>query len=206
MQAVQRPKIRGDGCRPSSHNQKLAAARPEATLLRCTTVRHRSMTICFLPNEITHLPTKCTLGHFFTFCPDPPILGPGPFCPAFYVCKASGSSVDLGPGQLKALVQMEGDRRLFTVAATLLPRRTQPMADNYLGRQSRTDGGPIYFTRPFQVPDTRTARGQHGPAARQSHVRIPANDSFRAETRNTSLKLCREADCTICSAKHTDTD
>ena len=79
------------------------------------------------------------------------------------------------------------------------------MADDYRGRQSQTGGGPIYFTRPFQVPDTRTARGQHGPAARQSRVRIPATDQVWAETRNTSLKLCREADCTICT-KHTDTD
>ena len=65
---------------------------------------------------------------------------------------------------------------LFTIAVTLLPRRTQPMADNYLGRQSRTGGGTIYFMRPFQVPGTRTARGQHGPAARQSRVRIPVPD------------------------------
>ena len=68
------------------------------------------------------------------------------------------------------------------------------MADIYRGRQSLTGGGTIYFTLPFQVPDTRTARGQHGPAARQSRVRILA-----AKTRNTSLKLCREADCTICT-------
>ena len=90
---------------------------------------------------------------------------------------------------------------MFTIAVTLLPRRTQPMADNYRGRQSRTGGGAIHFTRPVQVPDMLTARGQHGPAARQSRGRIPA-----AETRNISLKLCREADCSICSAKHTDTD
>ena len=63
---------------------------------------------------------------------------------------------------------------MFTLAVTLLPRRTQPMADNYRGRQSRTGRGTICFTRPFQVPDTRTARGQHGPAARQSRVRFPA--------------------------------
>ena len=63
---------------------------------------------------------------------------------------------------------------MFTIAVTLLPLRTQPMADNYLGRQSRTGGGTIYFMEPFQVPDTRTARGQHGPAARQSRVRIRA--------------------------------
>ena len=94
---------------------------------------------------------------------------------------------------------MEGDKRLFTIAVTLLPRRTQPMADNYRGWQSRTGGGTIYFTRPFQVPEMRTARGQHGPAARQSRVRFPATDLCRAETRDTSLKLCSEADCTICS-------
>ena len=82
---------------------------------------------------------------------------------------------------------------MFTIAVTLLPRRTQPMADNYRGRQSRTGG-------PFQVPDTRIARGQHGPAARQSRVRFPGTDQFRAETKSTSLKLCLEADCTICSA------
>ena len=126
--------------------------------------------------------TNCTLcPHFFTLCPDPPILCPDPpiLCPAFYV-----------------LLQLRGSRAvethwfrwkeidvLFTIAVTLLPRRTQPMADNYRGSQSRswesdsrTGGGPIYFTRPFQVPDTRTARGQHDPAARQSRVRIPATD------------------------------
>ena len=91
---------------------------------------------------------------------------------------------------------MEGDRRFFTIAVSLLPRRTQPMADNYRGSESQTGGGAIHF----QVPDTRTARGQHGLAARQSRVRFPATDPFWAETRNTSLKLCREADCTICSA------
>ena len=51
------------------------------------------------------------------------------------------------------------------------------MADNYLGRQSRTDGGAVHVTRPFQVPDTRTARGQHGPAARQSRVQFPVTDT-----------------------------
>ena len=105
---------------------------------------------------------------------------------------------------------MEGNRTFFTIAVSLLPQRTQRMADSFRGRpgQSRTGGGTIYFTLPFQVPDTRTARGQHGPAARQSRVRIPATDSVRAETRNTSLKLCREADCTVRSApsKHKDTD
>ena len=34
----------------------------------------------------------------------------------------------------------------------------------------------------------------------------PVTDLFLAETANTSLKLCNKADCTICSAKHTDTD
>ena len=64
----------------------------------------------------------------------------------------------------------------YPSTVTLLPRRleTQPMADNYRSKQSRTGGGPIYFTLPFQDPDTRTARGQHGPAARQSRVRFPA--------------------------------
>ena len=71
---------------------------------------------------------------------------------------------------------MEGNRRFFTIAVTRLPRRTQPMADNYRGTQSRTGGGTIYFTQAFEVPDTLTARGQHGPAARQSQVRIPATD------------------------------
>ena len=127
------------------------------------------------------------------------------------------------PHSLPSLLRLQGLRKLsgFRAAETLwfrlsfclqslslsCHRRMQPMADNYQGRQSRTGGGPIYFTLPFQVPDTRTARGQPGPAARQSCVRIPATDSFPAETRNTSLKLFREADCTLCSepAKHTDT-
>ena len=117
-----------------------------------------------------------SLPTFPLFAQTPPILCPDPtiLCPAFYVRTASGSSVDLS-GSLNTMVQMEGDRR-FTIAVTLLPRKTQPMADNYRGRQSRTGGVTIYCTRPFQVADTRTARGQHGLAARQSRVRILVTD------------------------------
>ena len=63
----------------------------------------------------------------------------------------------------------KGTDVLFTIAVTLLPQRTQLIVDNYRGRQSRTSG-------PFQVPNTRTARGQHGPVARQSRVRFPVTN------------------------------
>ena len=157
-----------------------------------------------LPNDFTSFPTKCTLCPLFTLCPDPLILCPDPpiLCPAFYVRMASCSSVDLGQFKRKVTQWFRWKEIdvLFTIAVTLLPRKTQPMADIYLRRQSRTGGGTIYCTRPVQVPDTRAARGQHGPAARQSRVRFPGTDQFRAETKSTSLKLCLEADCTICSA------
>ena len=138
------------------------------------------MTNFSLPNEITPLPTNSTLCPLFHSLPRPPHSLPRP------------------PHSLPSLLRLQGLRQLrgsravethwfrwkeidvlFTIAVTLLPRRTQvtqPMADNYQGRQSRTGGGTIYFMLPFQVPDTRTARGQHGPAARQSRVRIPATD------------------------------
>ena len=47
--------------------------------------------------------------------------------------------------------------------------------------------------------------GWHGRAARQSLDRIPVTDIFLAETANTSLKLRREEQCTICRV-HSDTD
>ena len=54
-----------------------------------------------LPNEITPLPTKCTLCPLFHSLPRPPPSLPRPpiLSPALYVCKASCSSLDLG--QLK---------------------------------------------------------------------------------------------------------
>ena len=115
-----------------------------------------------LPDEFTSLPTKCTLCPPFHSLPRPPHFFPRP------------------PNSLPSLLRLQGLRQLrgsqavvsslFTIAVTRLPRKTQPMADIDRGRQSRTGGGTIYCTRPFQVPDTLTARGQHGPAARQSRV------------------------------------
>ena len=67
-------------------------------------------------------------------------------------------------------------------------------------------GGTVCFTVPFQVDDRRSCNGWHGRAARQSLVQILVTDPFLAETANTCLTLCSEADCTVCSAKHTDTD
>ena len=116
--------------------------------------RTRRINNFYLPSEIApfKLPQNCTLcPHLFNLCPDPPILCPDP--PNLW------KEIDVS----------------FTIAVTLLPRRTQLMADNYQG-ESRTGGCSIFFTRPFQVPDTRTALGQHGPAARQSRVGIPATD------------------------------
>ena len=53
-----------------------------------------TMTNFLCPTKLHLCPQTALFAHFFTLCPDPPIL-----CPAFYVRKASGSSVDLG--QLK---------------------------------------------------------------------------------------------------------
>ena len=135
------------------------------------------MTNFSMPNKITPLPQNALFAHFFTLCLDPPHSLPRP-----------PNSLP-SPLRSQGLRQLRGSRAvethwfrwkeidvLFTIAATLLPQRTQPMADNYRGRQLRTGGGTIYFTRPFQVRNTRAARGQHGPAARQSRVRIPATD------------------------------
>ena len=60
----------------------------------------------------------------------------------------------------------------------------------------------------FKVADRRSCNGWHGQAARQSRPsrdRILVTDIFRAETANTSLKLAREAQCTIYRG-HSDTD
>ena len=162
--------------------------------------------ILSLPNEITSLPTKCTLPTFSLFAQTPPFFAQTtPFLSSLLRSQGLWQLHRSRAAETHWFRWKEIDV-MFTIAVTLLERRTQPTADNYLGRQSLTGEGPIYFNRPFQVPDTLTARGQHSPAARQSRVRIPATDSFRAETRNTSFKLCWESDCTICSAKHIDTD
>ena len=129
------------------------------------------------PTKLLLCPQNALFAYFFSLCPDPPHSLPRP-----------PHSLP-SPLRSQGHLQLRGSRAvetqwfrwkeidvLFTIAVTLLPRRTQPMADNYLGRQSRTGGGTIYFTWPFQIPNTRTARGQHGPAARQSRVRIPATD------------------------------
>ena len=67
-------------------------------------------------------------------------------------------------------------------------------------------GGTLSSPVPCQVDDRRSCNGWHGRAGRQSRVRIHVSDLFQAETANTNLKLCREAYCTVCRAKHTDTD
>ena len=80
-----------------------------------------------LPNEITSLPTKCTRCFFFTR-PPPFFAQPSTFT---------------RPPAARA-IEIHGDwfrwkdiKVLFTIAVTLLrPRRTQPMAGNFLGRQS----------------------------------------------------------------------
>ena len=119
------------------------------------------------PNEITYLPKKCTL------------------CPLFYSLPRPTHSLHRPSHSFPSLLRSQGLRELhgswavkthwfrwkeidvlFTIAVTLLPRRRQSMADNYRDRESRTAGGPIYFTLPFQVPDMLTARWQHGPVAR----------------------------------------
>ena len=89
--------------------------------------------------------------------------------------------------------------KLMSLSAQLERNRWQVLT-------SVCSGGTLSTPVPFQVDDRRSCNGWHGRAARQSRVRIPATDSFRAEHRNTSLKLCREADCTNCSAKHADTE
>ena len=53
---------------------------------------------------------------------------------------------------------------LFTIAVTLLPRKTQPMADNYLGRQSWTGGAAevqlfhATFSSSWHADSTQAAR------------------------------------------------
>ena len=149
----------------------------------------------------------CTLCPLFQSLPRPPHPLPRPDYSLPSPLRSQGSRQLCGSREVEThRFRWKEIDVLFTIAVSLLPRRTQPMAYNYRGRQSRAGGGAIHVTQPFQVPDTRTTRGQHGPAARQSRVRIPATDSVLAETRNTSLKLCSEADCTICSANHADTD
>ena len=61
-------------------------------------------------------------------------------------------------------------------------------------------GGTLYSPAPFQVPDRLSCNCLHWRLARQSPVRIPVTDLCRAKT---SLKLCWEAACTICSANST---
>ena len=145
-------------------------------LCRLPTLYSLSSNFLF-PQKFTLFPQNSFFSHFFTLFFRPPhsfSRNPHPFS-------------SLLPSQ--GFRQLRGSRAaethwfrwkeidvLFTIAVTLLPQRTQLMADNYLGSQSRTGGGTIYFTRPFQVRDTRTTRGQHGPAIRQSRVRIPATD------------------------------
>ena len=105
------------------------------------------------------LPTKM---HFFRLCPETPILCPDPLilCPALYVRKASGSSEDLG--QLK---RTGSDGRRWTFCLQFLSLSChRAMADNYLGRQSRNGGGPIYFMFKFLT------RGQHAGSTVQRHV------------------------------------
>ena len=119
------------------------------------------------------------------------------FCPLFQSLPIPPHSWPRPPNSLPSPLRSQGLRQLrgfraveshrfrwkeidvcFIIAVSLLPLRTQPMADNYLGRQSQTGGGAIHVARPFQVPDTLIARGQHGPAASQSLVWIPATKSW----------------------------
>ena len=133
-----------------------------------------------LPNELTLLPTKCTLCPLFHSLPRPPQFFAQ--IPPFFAQPSTFARPPAAPWPGSRAVETHWFRwkeinDLFTIAVTLLPRRTQPMTDNYRGRQSRTGGGTIYFTRPFQVPDTRTARGQHGPAARHGFESQRLRDS-----------------------------
>ena len=154
------------------------AERPETQRKAATFAARKAASLNFLcPTKLHLCPQTCTLRPLFQSLPRPPHSLPRP-----------PNSLP-SPLRSQGLLQLRGSlavetRRFrwkeidvfFTIAVSLLPRRTQPMADNYRGRQSRTGGGTIYFTRPFQVPDTGTARWQHGPAARQSRVRFPATD------------------------------
>ena len=69
-------------------------------------------------------------------------------------------------------------------------------------------GGTFCFTVPYQVAYRQRSNGWYWRAARQYWVRIPVTDLFLTETAssklaNTRLKLCSEANCTICSVMHT---
>ena len=83
-----------------------------------------------LPNEITPLPTKThSLPTFSILAQTPPIFAQTP--PIF----AQPSTFTRAPAGGSRAVEMHWFRWkeidvLFTIAVTLLPRRTQPMADN----------------------------------------------------------------------------
>ena len=155
----------------SQYHPFLACSRVCRGTFRCKSLKF----LC--PTKLHLCPQTCTLCPLFQSLPRPPHSLPRPPNSLPSPLRSQGL------GQLRGSRAVETRRFrwkeidvFFTIAVSLLPRRTQPMADNYRGRQSRTGGGTIYFMRPFQVPDTGTARGQHGPAAVQSRVRFPATD------------------------------
>ena len=85
--------------RASSFQESLEAELKTRAIARWRTPASSLIFLC--PTKLHLCPQTAFFAHFFTLCPDPPILCPDPpiLCPAFYVRKASGSSVDLG--QLK---------------------------------------------------------------------------------------------------------
>ena len=120
---------------------------------------------------------------------------------SLYVCKSPTVLMNLGDpiAPLHHCRFRQPNLKLLSLSAQLERNARQILA-------AVCSGETLSSPAPSQVDDRRSCNGWHGRAVRQSRVRIPATDSFRAETRNTGLKLCREADCTICIARHAGTD
>ena len=103
------------------------------------------------PPQITPLQTKCTLCQLFHSLPTFSLFSQ---TPPFLAQPSSFARPPAAPrisSSWNAWFRWQEIVVLLTINVTLLPRRTQQMADNYQGRQSRTGGGPIYFTLPFRV-------------------------------------------------------
>ena len=96
-----------------------------------------------LPSKNRSLPTKFTviLYPLFHSVQEPLLLCPDTLFLAHPSAFARSRAAPTISGSGSAPVQKEENRCLVTIAVALSPQRTQPMADNYLGGQSRTGGG-----------------------------------------------------------------
>ena len=89
-----------------------------------------------LPNEITSTAATCTLHPLFRSLPRPlhSMSRPPNSLPS--ILRSQGLLQLRGSGAVETRwFRWKEIDVLFTIAVTLLPRRTQPIANNYLGRQ-----------------------------------------------------------------------